>query len=86
MRTEELPLEDQKDPEYRLLEGERMVLLKHHLLSFHRCEAAMGTAVLTNYRLAFCPDDPVRASMISRVCVCVCSCMIELTFALGERR
>lgn len=61
MRTEELPLEDQKDPEYRLLEGERMVLLKHHLLSFHRCEAAMGTAVLTNYRLAFCPDDPKAA-------------------------
>jgi hypothetical protein len=60
MRTEELPLEDQKEPEYRLLEGERVVLLKHHMLAFHRCEAAMGTAVLTNYRLAFCPDDPVR--------------------------
>jgi hypothetical protein len=74
MRTEELPLEDQKDPEYRLLEGERMVLLKHHLLSFHRCEAAMGTAVLTNYRLVFCPDDPVRASMFPCVGVGVGAC------------
>jgi hypothetical protein len=70
MRTEDLLMEDQKDPEYRLFEGETVALVKHHMLSFHHCEAAMGTAVITNYRLAFCPDDPVRALLAPKDATC----------------
>lgn len=61
MRTQNLALEEEKEIECALLEGERVALIKHHMLSFHRSEAALGTVVLTNYRLAFYPDDTVSA-------------------------
>lgn len=64
LRASELNLEDLHDPNPPLLEGERIALIKHHMLSFHRCEAVLGTTVITNYRLAFFPDDPVYHSHI----------------------
>eukprot|EP01087_Luapelamoeba_hula_P014889 TRINITY_DN4421_c1_g1_i1.p1 TRINITY_DN4421_c1_g1~~TRINITY_DN4421_c1_g1_i1.p1 ORF type:complete len:501 (-),score=74.97 TRINITY_DN4421_c1_g1_i1:648-2150(-) len=56
--TEQLPAK-RREVTLQLLAGERIVMQKDHILQITPVDAALGTAVLTNYRLIFMPDSLV---------------------------